>query len=241
MEPLESPCTSPASTSSPSAPAFRSLTSGAAPAPCCASQPTAARTSPAIDASPALVAHARRRVPARASRSATSSSCPFDDASFDVVTGLQLVSVRGRSERRAARGTTRSSRRRPRANAVWGPPEQCDGEIVLDAVRALLPPPPPGAPGPLALAEDGALAALLDAAGFETLIVADVSTRLSSTRTSPPTSAPGPSPGRASWRAGRPARRRSTKRSSTRRAPFRRNDGSYRLDNIFRFAVARVR
>ena len=47
---------------------------------------------------------------------------------------------------------------------------------MIDAVRALLPPPPPGPPGPFALAADGALAALLDAAGFETLVVADVST-----------------------------------------------------------------
>jgi pimeloyl-ACP methyl ester carboxylesterase len=103
---------------------------------------------------------------------------PFDDASFDVVTGFnsfQYAADPSASLREARRVLHDSGRV---LMAVWGRPDQCDGEIVLDAVRALLPPPPPGASGPLALSEDGALAELLDAAGFEQLIVADVSTPL---------------------------------------------------------------
>ena len=123
--------------------------------------------------------------------------------------------------------------------AVWGPHDLCDGETVIDAVRALLPPPPPGAPGPLALAADGALAGLLDAAGFETLVVADVATPYE--YADEPTylrawASPGPCV-LAVRQAGQEAFDRAILDASS---PFRREDGSYRLDNIFRFAVARV-
>jgi hypothetical protein len=62
--------------------------------------------------------------------------------------------------------------------ATWGRADQCQGAAVLGAVAKLLPPPPAGAPGPFALTEEGVLAALLDAAGFETHVVVDVSTPL---------------------------------------------------------------
>ena len=99
--------------------------------------------------------------------------------------------------------------------------------------------PPPGAPGPFVLSEDGALAALLATAGFDTLLVADVSTPYE--YVDEPTylrawAAPGPCV-MAVRHAGQDAFDKAILDAS---APFRRSDGSYRLDNIFRFAVARA-
>jgi SAM-dependent methyltransferase len=193
-----------------------------------------------IDASPALAEHARRRVPGSRIEVGDIQFLPFDDASFDIVTGFN--SFQYAADPSAA---LREARRVLHDNgrvlmAVWGRPEQCDGEVVLDAVRALLPSPPPGAPGPLALSEDGALAELLDAAGFEQLIVADVPTRLEYSSESNYVSAwasAGPCV-MAARLAGQETLDKAILNAGT---PFRRNDGSYRLDNIFRFAVARVR
>jgi SAM-dependent methyltransferase len=192
-----------------------------------------------IDASPALAAHARRRVPGSRVEVGDIQFLPFEDASFDVVTGFnsfQYAADRGAALREARRVLRDDGRL---LMAVWGRPEQCDGETVLDAVRPLLPPPPPGAPGPFALSEDGALAALLEAAGFETLIVADVSTPFEYADESTylrAWAAPGPCV-MAARQAGQEAFDKAVVDAG---APFRRADGSYRLDNIFRFAVARA-
>jgi SAM-dependent methyltransferase len=193
-----------------------------------------------IDAAPALVAHARRRVPGSRVEVGDIQFLPFEDASFDVVTGFN--SFQYAADRAAA---LREARRVLRDDGrvlilVWGPPEQCEGEIVLQAVRALLPPPPPGAPGPFALSEEGALAALLVSAGFETLIVADVPTSYEHANEAAYLRAwrsPGPCI-MAIQEAGQDAFDTAILEAG---APFRRADGSYRLNNIFRFAVARVR
>ena len=52
------------------------------------------------------------------------------------------------------------------AITTWGRPEQCEMRAVLGAIGALLPPPPPGAGGPFALAAPGALEALVESAGL---------------------------------------------------------------------------
>ncbi|MDX6476337.1 MAG: hypothetical protein QOH95_1848 [Gaiellaceae bacterium] len=193
-----------------------------------------------IDASPALAAHARRLVPGSRVEVGDLQFLPFEDASFDVVTGFnsfQYAADRGAGLREARRVLRDHGRV---LMAVWGRPEQCDGETVIDAVRALLPPPPPGAPGPFVLSEDGALAELLSAAGFDTLLVADVATPYEYTDESTylrAWSAPGPCV-MAIRQVGQEAFDKAILDAS---APFRRDDGSYRLENIFRFAVARAR
>jgi ubiquinone/menaquinone biosynthesis C-methylase UbiE len=192
-----------------------------------------------IDAAPALAAHARRRVPGARVEVGDIQFLPFEDASFDVVTGFNAFQYA--ADRAAA---LREARRVLRDDGrvlmlVWGPPDQCDGEVVLQAVRELLPPPPPGAPGPFALSEEGALAALLESAGFETLIVADVATAYEHADEAAYLRAwrsPGPCV-RAIQQAGQDAFDTTVLDAGAR---FRQDDGSYHLDNIFRFAVARV-
>ena len=50
--------------------------------------------------------------------------------------------------------------------AVWGAADKCQLAPYLGAVGKLLPPPPPGAPGPFALSAPGALEALVSKAGL---------------------------------------------------------------------------
>ena len=193
-----------------------------------------------IDASPALAEHARRRVPGANVEVGDIQFLPFADGSFDVVTGFNSFQYAA-DPGAALLETRRVLRDGGRIlMATWGRADQCDGATVLGAVSALLPPPPPGAPGPFALAEEGALAALLDGAGFETLVVADVSTPFE--YPDDPTyvrafGAAGPCVKAQRLLGGEVFDETILKAA----APFRREDGSYRMENVFRFAVAAKR
>jgi hypothetical protein len=66
------------------------------------------------------------------------------------------------------------------ATAVWGPADKVPMiSLGDDAVRELanLPPPPPGAPGPLKLADTGPLERALSAAGFKEVRVDPINVR----------------------------------------------------------------
>ena len=124
--------------------------------------------------------------------------------------------------------------------AIWGRAEQCDLAAVLGAVGALMPPPPPGTPGPFALAEEGALSGLVEIAGFETLVVAEVATPIEYPDQETYVRAMG-SAGPCVLAARIAGRDKVDEALVTAAEPFRHGDGSYRFDNVFRFAVARVR
>jgi SAM-dependent methyltransferase len=123
----------------------------------------------ALDASAALLDIARARLPEADVREGDLEALPFADAAFDSVTAVNSVfyaADMGAAMRELARVV------RPGGRVVvtaWGPPERC--EILTGLIRALgplMPPPPPGAPpgGPGALAQPGALAAVLTRAGL---------------------------------------------------------------------------
>ena len=58
--------------------------------------------------------------------------------------------------------------------AVWGLPETCDAAGHLKALGPLMPPPPPGAPGPFALSDEAKLKAFATDAGLTPLAIVDV-------------------------------------------------------------------
>jgi hypothetical protein len=49
---------------------------------------------------------------------------------------------------------------------TWGLPQDCEHAATLEAVGALLPPPPPGARGPFALSEPGGVKSAMEEAGL---------------------------------------------------------------------------
>jgi hypothetical protein len=59
--------------------------------------------------------------------------------------------------------------------AVWGLPETCEAAEHLKALGSLMPPPPPGAPGPFALSDESKLKTLAKEAGLTPGAVVDVS------------------------------------------------------------------
>ena len=119
-----------------------------------------------IDASAALIAIARERVPDGDFRVGDMEQLPFDDGAFDLVTALNSLQFAGDpvgALREAARVVHPEGRI---AAAVWGRPEDCEGSVVRDALAPFLPEPAAGLPAPFALSEEGALAGLVERAGL---------------------------------------------------------------------------
>ena len=190
-----------------------------------------------IDATENLIAIARERVPGGDFHVGDLESLPFADAAFDLVTGFNSFQYAGNpvvALREAARVT------KPGGHIVvttWGPPEKMPAASLVTSLRTLLPPPPPGAPGPFALSDEEPLRALASAAGLLTQEIIDV-----------------PSPFRypdlatalrglgSSGVATRAAEHSSAAEVDAAHekalAPFRRSDGSYHADALFRCLIA---
>jgi SAM-dependent methyltransferase len=123
----------------------------------------------ALDASAALLAIARNRLPAADLREGDLEALPFADASFDAVTAVNSLfyaADMAAAMRELVRGVRAGGRV---VVTAWGPPEQCEFlTAVMPALAPLMPPPPPGAPlpHPGALSAPGALAAVLERAGL---------------------------------------------------------------------------
>ncbi len=119
-----------------------------------------------LDASEQSIAIARERTPAGDFRVGELEELPWADGSFDVVTGFnafQFAASPANALREARRVVSLEGEV---AVAVWGAPQDCEAAVVLKAVGELLPPPPPGTPGPFALSEPGALESLVEEAGL---------------------------------------------------------------------------
>src|SRR5213596_580093 len=113
-----------------------------------------------IDASDALIAFARARLPGASLHVGEMESLPWRDESFDLVTGFNsfffaddMVAALREAGRVAKPGAAVVIQ-------VWGAHERCDLEAMKQVVRPFLPPRPPDAPPDPDLAEPGALQAL---------------------------------------------------------------------------------
>ena len=114
-----------------------------------------------IDAARSSIEIARQRVPQGTFATGEMEELPYADHSFDVVTGFNAFQYAANPLR--ALGEARRVTRRGGKIAVvfWGRPQDCETDATLKAVGALMPPPPPGAPAPLALSEPGVVEGLL--------------------------------------------------------------------------------
>ena len=192
-----------------------------------------------LDATPELLAIARQRVPNAVFELGEMEALPFADDGFDVVTGFNSFQYAA-DPVRALREARRVARPGGQIGiAVWGLPEETEALGFLKAMASLLPPPPPGAPGPFALSEPEALAAFVRQADLEPLRAgavpcvweyADLETALRGNLSSGPAV-------RAIQIAGE-ARVRDAVAESL--APFVQADGRYRLLNTFRYLIAQA-
>jgi SAM-dependent methyltransferase len=99
----------------------------------------------ALDASAPLLEIARERLPAADVREGDLEALPFADASFDVVTAVNSVSLAA-DMAKAMRELSRVVRPRGRVVVTaWGPPDRCEFlAAAMPLVAPLMPPPPPG-------------------------------------------------------------------------------------------------
>jgi SAM-dependent methyltransferase len=119
-----------------------------------------------IDASRALIEIASERIPGARFDVGDMQFLPYDDESFDVVTGFNSFQYAA-DPVAALREAGRVARLGGTVHAVvWGREEQTELVAALRALSPLLPPAPPNAPGPFALSYPGALDALAERAGL---------------------------------------------------------------------------
>jgi SAM-dependent methyltransferase len=190
-----------------------------------------------LDAAEQLLSIARERAPAGDFRQGELEDLPFENGTFDVVTGFNSFQYAG-DPVRALSEARRITRRDGRVVVMtWGPPEGMEAASLVAALKPLLPPPPAGAPGPFALSDRDALVRFAKSAGLRPLEVADVEC----TWTYPDL----PTALRAFASAGVAVRAaENTSQDALDRAhevalkPFARQDGSYRLGAAFRWLSA---
>lgn len=129
-----------------------------------------------LDASETLLEIARERTPGGDFQQGDLEALPFDDNSYDLVTGFNSFQYAGdaaQAVREAGRVT------RPGGKIVimtWGEPAGMEAAGHVAALKPLMPPPPPGAGGPFALSEEASLRAFAEAGGLVPLEIVDVDT-----------------------------------------------------------------
>lgn len=119
-----------------------------------------------IDAAEALVELARTRLPGADLRVGDMEDLPYEDDSFDLVTGFNSFFF-ANDMVAALREAGRVAK--PGAHVViqvWGAHEHCDLEAMKQVARPFLPPRPPDAPPDRDLSQPGVLRALAVEAGL---------------------------------------------------------------------------
>jgi SAM-dependent methyltransferase len=119
-----------------------------------------------LDAAEALVEIARARVPDAGVRTGDMQFLPYEDDSFDLVTGFNsffFAADMTAALREAGRVAKPGS---PVLIQVWGDPERCDLTAMKQALAQFMPPPDPDAPQPPALWKPGVLERIATEAGL---------------------------------------------------------------------------
>lgn len=190
-----------------------------------------------IDATEPLLAIARERVSHGDFRVGEMEELPYSSHTYDVVTGFNSFQFAA-SPVKALQEARRVARMGASVViAVWGKREDTEGVALLAALGSLLPPPPPGAPGPFTLSQEGALEALVTQAGMTPGHVEEVDclfdypdekTALRGFLSAGPSI-------RAIQLAGEEAVREAVGKAF---APFKTASGRYQLRNKFRYMIA---
>ena len=110
-----------------------------------------------IDAAEALLTIARSRVPGGDFHHGDIEELPFSDQMFNVVTGFNSFQYAANPVAALAEARRVTKPGGTVVIMTWGNPEGLEAASLVAALRPLMPPPPPGAPGPFALSDKNAL------------------------------------------------------------------------------------
>lgn len=120
-----------------------------------------------MDAAPGLLEVARQRNPQNNFLEEDLEALPFKDNNFDVVAGFNSFQYAGSFEKALAEAKRVLKPGGKLVLGLWAKPEMSDATQVLKSIGTLLPPPPPGTPGPFALSEDGKIESVLESNGLK--------------------------------------------------------------------------
>jgi len=192
-----------------------------------------------IDVSEALILAARERFPEARFETADLETLPFEECTFDAVTGFNVFQYSERPSQALAEAVRVLRFGGRILIAAWGDPEDCEAMGYVDAVNSFL---PSGAvpPGVRAFSEPGSLEALAAASSLSPVehaeidvpfVYPDLETAVRGVLSAGPAA-------RAIDLAGGERVREAVERAL---APYRLHAGDYRLENRFRYVVfARV-
>lgn len=127
-----------------------------------------------VDAAEGMIAVARETAPTGDFHVADLEALPFDNATFDVVAGFNAIQYAANPVVALAEAGRVTKPGGWVVVAVWSPPELVPAAAMIRALGPLLPPPPPGAPGPFALSDEATLRVFVADAGLKPVEVFDV-------------------------------------------------------------------
>jgi SAM-dependent methyltransferase len=190
-----------------------------------------------LDATPELLEIARERVPNGEFTTGELEALPYRDDTFEAVTGFNSFQYATNPQIALEHARRVAQPGAPIAIVTWAVPERCEAAAYLAALKPLLPPAPPDAPGPFALSAPGALEQLATAAGLTPGAADEVTCRW--TYPDLDTAL------RALLSAGPAVRAIETSGESAVRtaietaiAPFHDRAGAYRVGSAFRYLIA---
>jgi SAM-dependent methyltransferase len=194
-----------------------------------------------IDAAEGMIAVARRWCPGGDLRVGSMESLPWGDDSFDVVTGFNAFQFA--ADRLRALGEARRVTRSGGLVAVcnWSRPQESQLFAIMGSLRELRPSPSPGppSPDPPAIGEPGVLEELVRQAGLEQIQAGEVDVPFEAPdrkTLARALLAPGAVTPAIEHSGEEPVRRAIIEAA----APFERPDGSYRIENRFRYLICRA-
>lgn len=127
-----------------------------------------------LDATPEFISHAQKSVDTGYFTVGEMEALPFQDETFDIVCGFNSFQYAADTQQ-ALREAKRVLKCGGQLVAmIWGNKEDCEAASYLKAIGSLLPPPPPGTPGPFALTENHLLEQMLATLGLKNIQVTDV-------------------------------------------------------------------
>ena len=127
-----------------------------------------------VDAADGMLSIARERVAKGDFRRGDLEDLPFADNTFDVVTGINAFQYAGNPVAALCEAGRVAKRDGRVVVAAFGNPDGMGAAALITALAPLLPPRPPGTPGPFALSDENALRSFASDAGLEPIEVFDV-------------------------------------------------------------------